>query len=136
MTDVIYVETWNSRYELSLIDPSAPASSASPTQASSQRASPSFRYSWCKVLSPQSMDTDTLYKKWSVPLASPSPSCQVIHQDLNWAEFQWGQNSLNIRGMNYPILKISFKKRTVPIVLPQQEQQQPQQIHSLDLDRQ
>lgn len=66
------------------------------------------KYRWSEVLSPHSLDAETLLK---MDLPLESQYVRVLQSDLNWSDILWGPESVQIRGESYPIRTIQFYKR-------------------------
>ncbi|KAJ1627368.1 hypothetical protein T492DRAFT_595839 [Pavlovales sp. CCMP2436] len=98
-TEVIYLESDDKRYEISLDSSSGP-------QRASHTARPYDCYTFSEVLSPHALDA-VATKKAGVPL--PPQHLRVLHEKLDWEEIAWGRASVRIRSKaEYALERLQF----------------------------
>lgn len=129
LTEVMFVETHNCRFELSLHEKTDPsigtvAQDQSNTNASNNNNVPSltsangngssYRYRWARVLFPHTLDMGRL-SSLELPLADDQ--VELIYDELKWSEFQWSSQSVTVRNVEYQICRIQFCKRSREIIL-------------------
>eukprot|EP01027_Heterolobosea_sp_BB2_P010738 GEZU01015726.1.p1 GENE.GEZU01015726.1~~GEZU01015726.1.p1 ORF type:complete len:201 (+),score=63.83 GEZU01015726.1:146-748(+) len=107
LNEVLFVETMNDRYELSLQEPAQAPDQQQ--QDGTTKKPQQYKYRWARVLSPHTMDNRTLS---GVSLPLDQDKIEVIAQDLNWSDIQWGTQSVCVKGKEYSIWKIWTKKKT------------------------
>lgn len=89
-TEVLYLESDERRYELSLdVSPAAPAGAGA-----GGTPQPYDVYTFAEVLGPQALDAAAT-KKAGVPL--PRHRVRVLHERLDWEEIAWGKASVRVR---------------------------------------
>jgi hypothetical protein len=107
-TQVLYLETQKTRFEISRQEgnqSSASASSGEAAAASFQDASSANeeKYCWARCIEPLPLSQ---MRKAGVPL--PAGRVQVIERDLEWEDFKWSPSAVYVLGVRYAILRCQF----------------------------
>jgi hypothetical protein len=92
--EVIYLEKGMDRYELSRIPEER-------SEATSEKKYDRFR--WAKVLPSVMHEKQNL-----IPL--PAAHLEVLENNLDWDEIEWGPSSVRIRGKGYDVQTLLFKQ--------------------------
>lgn len=107
-SEVIYVETDRDRFELSWSGSRPATLPTTPVGASTTRKDVMLdTYRWVRVLNPRQLDSSAM-AQLDVPL--PADYIEVIEDDLDWSEIEWGPNTIRVRSNEYRLRSIQFFK--------------------------
>jgi len=94
-TEVLLVENGDSRFELSACLPCA---------------TPFMRYRWAQVRNPH---LAAIHGPAAATYPLGGELCRVVEEDLDWHECVWSEPGVTVRGIFYPLSKVSFARRVL-----------------------
>lgn len=97
---MLYIETATQRFEISRQS----QSSGENNNNSSGNGNGGFRYKFAEVLHPMGKDSIFMQRECR-PLEEQLGFVRVVARDLDWAELQWGEDSLLVREQSYGPIK-------------------------------